>query len=214
MSSARPPRHRRVPREEIRRRLIEAAGVVFAERGYSAASVEEVAEVAGFSKGAVYSNFADKRDLFTSLMRERVQERVDRVRQVTAPAGTPEVQAERAGDEMRRLLAEQPDWHRLFIEFWAQAMREPELRDELVRARRPMRDRIANFLEEQSLRYDLPLPAPADELAVIVLALSNGLAIEQMIDPDGVISDIHSTALTLLLGARQEGGEQRSARGS
>lgn len=199
MSNGNPSRQRRTPRDEIRRRLIESAGQVFADRGYAAASMEEVAEAAGFSKGAVYSNFDGKQDLFMSLMRVRIEERVEAVRQVTSAGGTLEAQAERAGGEMRRLLVEQPDWHRLFIEFWAQAIRDADLREAFVQARRPMREEIARFIDEQAERYQLSLPADADQLAVIVLALSNGLAIEQMIDPETVDSDIHATAISLLL---------------
>lgn len=199
MSKGKPSRQRRTPRDEIRRRLIESAGRVFADRGYASASMEEVAEAAGFSKGAVYSNFDSKQDLFMSLMRVRIEERVEAVRQVTTVAEPPGAQAERAGNEMRRLLVEQPDWHRLFVEFWAQAMRDADLRQALVQARRPMREQIARFIDEQSARYELPLPAEPDELAVIFLALSNGLAIEQMLDPETVDSGIHATALSLLL---------------
>lgn len=198
-SSSNPPRQRRIPRDETRRRLIDAAGRVFADRGYTATSMEEVAAAAGFSKGAVYSNFESKQDLFMSLMRARIEERVVAVRRVASAAGGPREQAEGAGDEMRRLLVEQPEWHRLFIEFWAQAMREADLRVALVDARRPMREQIASLLEEQSERHQLPLPAKAEDLAVIILALSNGLAIEQMIDPGIVDAGIHGTAFALLL---------------
>ncbi|HZD71914.1 MAG TPA: helix-turn-helix domain-containing protein, partial [Actinomycetes bacterium] len=48
-----------------------AARRVFARRGYHDASVEEVAEEAGFSKGAVYSNFTSKEDLFVTLLEQR-----------------------------------------------------------------------------------------------------------------------------------------------
>lgn len=60
-------------REETRRRLLEAAGQIFARRGYEAASVEEIAELAGFTRGAVYSNFRDKDDLFVAYLQERME---------------------------------------------------------------------------------------------------------------------------------------------
>ena len=68
MSQATKSRIRRVPRAEMRMRLIEAAATVFAQKGYGGASLEEVAETAGFSKGAVYSNFAGKEELFLALL--------------------------------------------------------------------------------------------------------------------------------------------------
>jgi AcrR family transcriptional regulator len=55
-------------RAETRRRLLEAASRVFVRRGYEAASVEEIAEVAGYTRGAVYSNFRDKDDLYVTFL--------------------------------------------------------------------------------------------------------------------------------------------------
>jgi AcrR family transcriptional regulator len=200
-------RQRRLPRQEIRQRIIEAAADVFAARGYDAATLDDVAAAAGFSKGAVYSNFRDKEDLFLSLMRERIEQRVEAVRALTDAGGTVADQSERAGIELNDLLGSQPDWHLLFIEFWSRAVRDPKLRQELVEQRRPMRALIARFFEGQADRRGIEPPAPADQLAVIVLALSNGLAIEELADPGTVDAELYGTALRLLLaGVEQQDG--------
>lgn len=196
----RPPRTRRLPRQETRRRITDAAAEVFAEQGYDAATLDDVAAAAGFSKGAVYSNFRDKEELFLSLMRERIEQRVDMVRAATEELGSVQDQTSSAGGVLEDLLGAQPDWHLLFIEFWARAVRDPELRRQLAEQRRPMRELIAKFFDEQAERLGLEPPAPSEQLAVIVLALSNGLAIEQLADPDSVAPGIHATALSLLLG--------------
>lgn len=200
-----PERRRRIPREETRTRIVEAAARVFAQRGYEAATLDEVAAQAGFSKGAVYSNFANKEELFLTLMRERIHQRIDAVGAATAQPGSIEEQTARAGAELTGLLAQQPDWHRLFIEFWGRAVRDETLRLELVEQRRPMRATIAAFLEDLSTRYGAKLPAAADDLAVIILALSNGIAIEQLADPETVDTKLYATALNLLLGAVASG---------
>lgn len=198
MPTAPAPRQRRLPREQTRRRVLEAAARVFAERGYEASSLEDVAAAAGFSKGAVYSNFDNKHDLFLSLMRERIEQRVEAVRDATQRPGTVAERSERAGAELEGLLASQPDWHLLFIEFWAQAVRDPDLGRELAEQRRPMRALIARFLEHQAAHLGLALPAPSEQLAVIVLGLSNGLAIEYLADPDTVDPGLYGIALNLL----------------
>ena len=64
---------RRPRREEVRRRLLDAGASVFAERGLEGASVEEIAETAGFSRGALYSNFQDKYELFLALAKRRAE---------------------------------------------------------------------------------------------------------------------------------------------
>ena len=63
---------RRAMKERTRERLLDAAAVVFARRGLEAASLDEVAEAAGYTKGAIYSNFASKTDLIAALMDRRI----------------------------------------------------------------------------------------------------------------------------------------------
>ena len=118
---------------------------------------------------------------------------------VTREGDTASDQAERAGHSLAELLEREPNWHRLFIEFWVRAVHDPHLQHELAEQRRPMRALIADMLEEQAAKLELELPAASDELAVIVLALSNGIAIEHLADPDTVRPDLFATALRLLL---------------
>lgn len=63
----------------MRARVLHAAGQVFAERGFSAASLDQVAAAAGFTKGAVYSSFGSKDELFLALMDAEVARRVEEV---------------------------------------------------------------------------------------------------------------------------------------
>jgi AcrR family transcriptional regulator len=178
--------------------VLDAAADVFAEHGYDAATLDGVAEAAGFSKGAVYSNFAGKRELFLALMQDRIEGRIEQVRDAGERLSEPKGKLESAAAELEGLIGSDADWHLLFVEFWARAVRDPELRAELVERRRPMRDLIARFLEDQATALGRELPAPAGQLAVIVLALSNGLAIERLADPDAVDEDLYATALRLV----------------
>src|SRR5919109_4445181 len=69
-------------REETRERVLAAAGRVFARRGFDATSLEAIADEAGFSRGAVYYNFADKEELFLELLDRRCAERGQDLREV------------------------------------------------------------------------------------------------------------------------------------
>ena len=100
---------------------------------------------------------------------------------------------------MAELISSQADWHLLFIEFWARAIRDPDLRTEFARERRSARGLIARVLQEQAAEAKIDLPAPADQLAVAVLALSNGIAIEHLADPDTVDASTFGVILGLLL---------------
>src|SRR5947209_2500039 len=124
--AARPTRGQR--RAETRERLLEAAARVFAQRGYHGASVEEIAERAGFSTGALYSNFEGKEDLFLALFDQHVAERITAMGQVINETDTPAGRAHGAADQWMAFLRENRDWFLLFIEFWAYAIRDPKLR--------------------------------------------------------------------------------------
>lgn len=124
-------------RAQTRRRLIEAAHEVFSEHSIRDAPVELICQRAGFSRGAFYSNFESKEQLFLALFVEEAQQRTERLRPVIADAIDP---ANIADEESLResvlqvceLCAEplvvDKTWCRLLSEFRAQALRQPELR--------------------------------------------------------------------------------------
>jgi AcrR family transcriptional regulator len=193
------PKRQRPTRAQTRQLLLQAAGEVFAERGYDRASLDEVATAAGLTKGAVYSSFAGKDDLFYALMRERIDERLALVTEAVERQATVSDMTRDAGSGLAQLMSSQRDWHLLFIEFWARAVRDSSLHNEFVHERRSVRGLIAQFLEAQAQQAEVNLPAPADQLAVVVLALSNGIAIEHLADPDTVDPSTFGVALGLLL---------------
>jgi AcrR family transcriptional regulator len=198
-STRKPKKRQRPTRAQTRQRLLKAAGEVFALRGYDRASLDDVAAAADLTKGAVYSSFAGKDDLFYALMRERVDERLALVTAAVERQATVRDTTRDAGRGLAQLMSSQRDWHLLFIEFWARAVRDPELHDEFARERRSVRGLIARFLEARAAEAKVNLPAPADQLAVVVLALSNGIAIEHLADPDTVDPSTFGVALGLLL---------------
>ena len=198
-SESRLKKRTRPTRDQTRARLLEAASEVFAKQGYDRASLDDVAAAAGLTKGAVYSSFASKDELFYALMRERIDERLALVAAAVDRQTTLEDTTRDAGAGLAELISSQAEWHLLFIEFWARAVRDPSLRNEFARHRRVARELIAQFLEQQAAQLGIELPAPADQLAVAVLALSNGIAIEHLADPDTVDPSVLGATLGLLL---------------
>src|ERR1700689_292354 len=108
----------RPTRADARARLLTAAGTVFAERGYDRASLDDVAVAAGLTKGAVYSSFASKEELFYALMRERIRERLELVNKAVERQATVRDITRDAGSALAELISSQAEWHLLFIEFW------------------------------------------------------------------------------------------------
>jgi AcrR family transcriptional regulator len=199
MAVKRAARPRRPPREEVRRRVLAAATEVFLERGFQGASVEEIAAAAGFSKGAVYSNFEDKDALFLALADEEFAWRLDQLRAALEDApDAPRVGAEVAGRSMMRALAAHQDLHVLFSEFRVHADRSPATRRRFAERRREVRRTLAETVAAYAERAGVELALPADHIATLLLALTNGLALERLGQPEAVPDELFGEVIGLL----------------
>jgi AcrR family transcriptional regulator len=158
---------------------------VFARRGYDAASVAEIAEEAGFSHGAVYSNFAGKEDLFLALYEQCVAERVADIEAVWAAGGGPADRARAAAEEWLERVRRDPRVFLLRLEFVVRGVHDPELRRELATRVGAVPLAIRRLIED-ALREEGLAAAGADRVARALQALSLGLALEVLSDPDSV----------------------------
>lgn len=189
--------------KNVRRRLLNAAMDVFARDGFHAATLEDIAAEGGLTKGAVYSNFRGKRELFLALLDEQVTRRTQIARSVLLDTpGEPghEVPALAAAlaDRLGQLSAAEPDWQLLYIEFWLYAMRDPEAHRLLAAARHRLRQAIAELADEAQRQFGLDTGISGARWATIILGLSNGLALERLIDPDAVPGDLLGMILNRL----------------
>lgn len=150
---------------------------MFSERGFVAASLDEVATEAGLTKGAIYSSFSSKEQLFFEVLEARTHERLAGARLVVSDSGPAAGHA--LGERLAAFTADDPNWHLAFLEFWAASVRGERANAlELRERRREFRDAIAGELVLAGVDDH------AEQLAVLILALSNGLAVERAIDPD------------------------------
>jgi AcrR family transcriptional regulator len=196
-----PVRVRRPGRAAVRRRLLDAAVHVFAERGYTGANLDQVAAAAGLTKGAIYSNFESKDGLFFAMMEDQVLRRVEAIRAtLEASAGAPREQ--RTLHDIGRLLTEaftqQREWRLVFLDFWRRAVQDDDARAQFVAHRRALRAAIADSVEQVLGRAPDLDGLTIDDIVTVVLALSNGLAIEQYADPDAVGADLFGRVLAQL----------------
>jgi AcrR family transcriptional regulator len=192
---------------ETRQRLLDAAGRVFARRSFHGASVDEIAEEAGFSKGAVYSNFSSKEELFLALLERRIGERVKEISRIVESDAPIEQQLNEAARGFIDFVSEDSAWALLFTEFWAYAVRDPELRPRIAERMENMRAHLARMIEQRSAELGLELPRPAYELALTIMAMANGMAMEKLVAPDRVADDLYGWSLVVLfkgLAAEQE----------
>jgi AcrR family transcriptional regulator len=195
---------RRLNREEqkavTRAHLLAAARHVFARRGFDGASIDEIAEQAGYSHGAVYSNFSGKEELFLAVYEEfiktRGQEIAGPLEQEDFVAG-----ARAAASRWMERITDDPEGYLLRIEFGLFALRDPRLRGRFAAQLGLNRELIARLLERRIADLGVKPPLGATELAGIVRALGIGLAIERVVDPDAIPAELFADAVEWIIAA-------------
>jgi AcrR family transcriptional regulator len=184
----------RAQRKEMTRELLlDAAIEVFAQKGYHGASLDDVADAAGFTKGAVYSNFTRKSDLFRALL-ERESGRYDQALAQTVEA----VPLELLPDVAAELLASpesDPETQTLLVECWLAAVRDPSLRAPLLNTTELVGEAIEGKLRESQTQPGFG----GRELAVLIDALVTGLLMDRALDPEGNQPELLARALRKLL---------------
>ena len=175
-------RHRRPRRERVVEDLLDAAAVVFAECGYEAASVETICEAAGYSTGALYSNFKSKDDLFLRLYEARIARRARELREVVGDAGGGAAGLIAAAARFSETVENEKEWFLLFLEFTLHAARDPAFgvgfKKRREEALRELETGIAEGLAEAGLAASLS----ERDLARAVRALTHGFAIERILE--------------------------------
>ena len=188
------PRTTRAERQaRTRSALLDAAAELFAERGLQGTSVEAIAERAGFTRGAFYSNFRTKEELFAELLQQRVYAayRAMIQGQLDDPKPLPSVQA--TAETLAR-VQEHPDgaWlFRLWLELLSQAGRDDELRTLAVEFWRSNRELIAKVVERRVREGGDARGLTPDRMATALIAMDIGLAIQHFVDPERVPLDAY-----------------------
>ena len=174
-------------REQTRQELLTAAEACFVTHGFHASSVDEVAERAGYTKGAVYSNFASKEDLFFAVYERRVEQVLTEVVPGLRQAG-----AAQAFDWGASAAIERRDsddgWLAVFFEFWAHVVRHPELRDRFAAIHARFLELLAEAVRQLAEDRGLALPADvtASQVALAWNAMEVGLGLERLTQPQAV----------------------------
>ena len=181
-------------REKTRTCLVEAAAKVFSRRGYDKASLDEVAEEAGFTKGAVYSNFKGKEDLFLATIDAHFEKRLESVKRVMQEEPDEQGTAHAAGMDFMNQLNADPEYFSLFFEFWAYAQRNPAVKRKFLPRVQRFRSALAEVFEAKS-QDGFELPMPSEHLAGMLIAMAAGVAMERELDPSSVPDDMYARML-------------------
>jgi AcrR family transcriptional regulator len=188
--------------------LLDAAAEVFAERGYQGASLDEIAEAAGFTRGAIYSNFDGKEDLFLRVMERRNDELFQRYADLLEDAPDGETVVDDASlhdiaDLWSTSQAGDDIGLRLLLEFRLLALRSEPVRQRLAEFERQTEDTVAQLVERLHGRTGLNLRIPVADFATLLYACQQGLQ-QHIATCSGDHKGLFETLLQLLVPAATE----------
>lgn len=190
-------------RQQTREYLLQAAADVFAERGFHAATLDEVAAAAGFTKGAVYSNFKNKEDLFLALLEDSyARERTALKATMEASDVPPEA---RIGDFVALIggeLDRAPNMGALLLEFRLYALRNPTALARMNELEQEDICSIAEIIEAERKQRGITDVEPAERTARIIVALFRGISIMRTSNPDVAGAELLEAAIAFVTRAQ------------
>jgi AcrR family transcriptional regulator len=190
--------------ERNRGLLLAAARRVFLARGFHGASLDAIAEEAGFSKGVVYSQFDSKADLFLALLEERIAERAAENERAASAAGGAAAAISALFALGERRARSEAAWNLLLIEFRAQAARDPALNERYAKLHERTAERLGALLSRVLAEAGVEPAWPPSLLASFVLAVAIGTKLENFASPGSLPHDALAHLITQALGVKQE----------
>ena len=172
-------------RQRTREALLDAAAAVFARRGFAAASLDEIAEAAGYTRGAIYKHFTDKEDLLHEVcvrLNERSFAEFDEL--PDGHGGWDSVDFDAVAEQWRSMVERDVEFRVVMLEFELHAFRNPELRERARAFAQANRGAIADYLTRRAAEAGEELPVDATDLAAIFGTSADGFAQLALIDPD------------------------------
>jgi len=191
-----PERRRQLTRDT----LLDAAALVFARRGFHGASLEEIAETAGFTRGAIYKHFTDKEDLLFAVwdrFNDRTLREFSQLLDEEGTQGFDDVHLGSIAAKWQDLFTHDPDFLVLGLEFNLYLVRNPEVRARVVARRRESVRRVARFMEDRAVAAGVELPFSIEDLAHMFLITSDAFSAAALTDPD--VARLYEPFLDLLV---------------
>ncbi|WP_405015939.1 TetR/AcrR family transcriptional regulator [Kitasatospora sp. NBC_00070] len=171
-------------RPRTRAALLRAALATFAAHGFHASTIEQICEAAGYTRGAFYSNFGSKDELFLALFDDHSARIVSRIAELIDAATAEEFTLQDVADALSDIEPAERDWYLVSTEFTLHAIRNPHAARALAEHDARLRAEIARGLREQLTRAGRALTVDADELARLLIAIREGGLAQSYVEPD------------------------------
>ena len=188
---------RREKQQRTRKSLLKAAAEVFCKQGLEGASIDEVAQTAGYTKGAFYANFKSKEELFLVMLDERFARELERLDKALSGTDEPREQARAAAADFIHFAGDD-DWPRLYFQFVAHAARDEEFREELATRHQAMRARIAEILQRWKQGTGHEGSLPIEQITAMMSFMADGFLVDRMIEPS-LDEDLYTTMVEVFL---------------
>jgi len=210
---------KRLTREESKARtrayLLEAAATLFTWKGYEGTSVEEIAEEAGYTKGALYTHFESKEDLFVALLEATVRSQVEDLRDRIAAVERPEARYLLLRD-LCRSWGRNDEAAMLDAELRLAGARSAPLRAKLAPLADQLYSTLAGLIATVAADAGVVLPLPPGDVAALLHIAGTGVALQRAVTPLSVSDDLADAAFALLLPLprEDEGGKKGDDEGT
>lgn len=191
------PLRTRPTRGEVRDRILDAASKVFAAEGFAGATIDAIGQAAGFTKGAVYSNFESKDELFLALLDREFELRGEQIAiALDRSDGDTAAAAREVSRSVLDSVRDHSDYYVLLVEYWLRAQRDPQLRERLIERRRAAADQALHIVESTDT---VPGDRRLTDIAQLVVTLNLGVAMEEVLRPGTINPDLLAQLITALL---------------
>ncbi|CAB4919427.1 unannotated protein [freshwater metagenome] len=197
---------RKEQQARTRAALVRSATAAMADKGLQAASIAEIAADAGFTKGAFYANFASKDELLLAVLDETFDRAIGDIERAIRDHDDIDDQARDAGDAWLTQTGAEPTGGRLFLELMVHAVRDETFRAAFVERRRGLRDRVTEIYEARAAEMGLRAPFPLEDAARMTSVMAHGVALDRLVEPDGIDDAFFGTMLVTFFAGLQVGG--------
>jgi AcrR family transcriptional regulator len=207
-------RTRAEQRHHTREGVLSAADRLFVERGFHATTVDQIAQAAGYTKGAVYSNFAAKEDLFFAVYERRMERAVLELERTLAAAPDPADWIESVIADTSRRRGRDDRWLSTFFEFWAHVVRRPALRKRFATIHARLEGPFVAALERHADDHQAQPVLDLRQVHLAMTAMTLGLTLERLVRPQVVDGDIATRIARLVLDHLVRGADDAGANGA
>ncbi len=175
---------RQESRAQTQERLLDAAAKIFARRGFAGASIEEIAETAGFSRGAFHANFKSKDALFLALVEKQMKTITFEIHKLIASAKSVEETLQNLRAAYSCYTGADKDAFLLLTEAQLYALRNPRFGKKLSAIFGMIHDDLTTSIRHLLEQMGIKNPSFAERLTLIGFAFSHGLTLYSLMDPE------------------------------